>query len=207
MFTPTPPTREITLLEKCGAHKRRGAYRIPVARGFKYVDPPPSPSRMSSAQDGGGIYHLSRMEVMSEDQILTPTPTPDVLTKDFRLQPGLGWKFLLPGPKSAKNCSHCNFQPPANGQPDRKETQFTPWACSCNLGQIPALSQEGSGLDKENVASAQFFPFLLSAKLCKGLLSPEFQEIPGKRSFLLSCCRFGGGDFSRFERIWAILRL
>ena len=30
-------------------------------------------------------------------EIRLPPPTPDVLRKDFCLEPGLGWKFLLTG--------------------------------------------------------------------------------------------------------------
>ena len=39
-----------------------------------------------------------------------PPPTPELLSKDFCLQPGLGWKFLLRRTWSGKNCSHCSFQ-------------------------------------------------------------------------------------------------
>ena len=40
-----------------------------------------------------------------------PPPTLNFLNKDFCLQPGLGWKFLLRRTCCrGKNCSHCSFQ-------------------------------------------------------------------------------------------------
>ena len=43
-------------------------------------------------------------------KFLLPHPTPGILTKDFCLQPGLGWNFLQRRTWSAQKFSNCNFQ-------------------------------------------------------------------------------------------------
>ena len=62
---------------------------------FTIIFPSLFKDRRAKCTENGLACQIMPRIRSTEDQILTPTPTPDLLSRNFCLEPDLRWKFLL----------------------------------------------------------------------------------------------------------------